>query len=56
MVINVFYGTENKKEYIVKTQSNKGKAYYSEPMTRKQAKQVAKKLSRMFQVPIKRIK
>ena len=56
MVTDVFYGTRNKKEYIVKTQTNNGKLYYSEPMTKKQAKQVAKKLSRMFQVPIKRIK
>lgn len=56
MITDVYYGTRNKKDYFVKTTNNIGKTYYSEPMTKKQAKQVSKKLSRMFQVPMGKVK
>lgn len=54
MVTSISYGTKNKKDYIVKTKNIKGEVSYSEPMTKKQAKEVAEKLSKMFQVPIER--
>lgn len=61
MVVSIAYGTENGKDYYVQTCCNfdhlGGECAcdsYSEVMTRKQARQVAKKLSRMFRVPIER--
>lgn len=59
MVINVAYGTENGQDYFVQTCCDKehlGQACdcknHGEKMTKKQARQVAKKISRLFNVPI----
>lgn len=52
MIVNVTYGTKDRRKYIVKTKNNKGISEYSDPMTRKQAKQVAKKIARIFEIPI----
>ena len=55
MIVDVAYGAKGKKIYIVETTNSKGVKECSEPMTRKQAKQVAKKIARIFEIPISKI-
>lgn len=53
MISLVAYGTENGKDYYVQTISKEHNSKeYSDVMTKKQARQVAKKISKLFSVPV----